>query len=209
MFANVKPARTAFGPALLAFGAASLVAVTGCSSAGSTASTASSPGTSATASTSASAAPSWAAALGSAATVIPPGSAAPGHGSPASVLVGLLQSIKDKNRSAFCGYSEPSMQAQCKSALAKLPDSDLPAVKSSAVPGYVVVEGSKAVGGVTGTLCALGQSECTTNTDPAALFTTLHTFDALWKNAMTNTNTTYSLTPFIKINGNWYVDSTS
>lgn len=206
MFANVKSARTVFWPALLAFGAASLIAVTGCSSAGSTAS---SLGTSAAASTSASAAPSWATALGSGATVLPPGSAAAGHGSPTSVLAGLLQAMKDKNRSAFCGYSEPSTQAQCKSALAKLPDSDLPAVKSSAVPGYVVIEGSKAVGGVTGTLCALGQSQCTTNTDPAALFTTLHTFGALWKNAMTNTNSTYSLTPFIKINGNWYVDSIS
>jgi hypothetical protein len=208
MFANVKAVRAVFAPALLACAAVSLIALTGCSSAGSTSSSASAPGTSAPASTSASAAPSWAAALGSGATVVPPGSAAAGHGSPASALVGLLQAVKDKSRSAFCGYSEPSTQAQCTAALAKVPDSYLPAAKN-AVPGYFIIEGSKAVGGMTGTLCALGTSECTTNTDPAALFTTLHTFAALWKNAITSTNTKYSLTPFIKVNGNWYVDSTS
>ena len=48
-----------------------------------------------------------------------------------------------------------------------------------------------------------------TNTDPAALFTTLHTFEALWQNAVKPTETTYSLNPLVEINGKWYFSSTS
>jgi hypothetical protein len=55
----------------------------------------------------------------------------------------------------------------------------------------------------------VGKTECTTNNDPAAIFTTLHSFSALWKNAMTGSGTKYSLTPLIKINGNWYLNSSS
>jgi len=209
MLTNVKPTRAGVGSALLACGAAGLLAVTGCSS-GNTSSSASGAGTPAAASASAAAmpskaAPSWAAALGPGVTVVPPGTAAPGHGSPDATLAGVLLAVKDKSASEYCEYVQPSVQAPCKSALSKKPASQFPSVKNGA-PGYIVIDGDKAVAGVTGTSCTAGQTGCSTNNDPAAIFTTLHTFSALWKNAITNTNSdsTYSLTPLTKIDGNWY-----
>jgi hypothetical protein len=212
MFGNVKPTRAGVGSVLLACAAAGLLAVTGCSS-GSTSSSSSSTGTSAAPSASATAkpsatAPSWAAALGTGVTVIPPGTTAPGHSSPSAVLAGLLLAAKDKSASGYCAYSEPSFQAQCKSAFSQISASQFPTFKNSA-PGYIAMDGDKAVVGITGTECQVGQTECTTNDDPAAIFTTLHTFSALWKNAITGSGTKYSLTPLTKINGNWYLDTAS
>lgn len=224
MFANMKPTRACVGSVLLACGAVGLLAVTGCSS-GSTSSSASSTGSSTASSTgsstgtsaapsasatakSSATAPSWAAALGTGVTVIPPGTTAPGHGSPSAALAGLLLAAKDKSASGYCAYSEPSFQAQCKSAFSQISASQFPTFKNSA-PGYIAVDGTKAVMGITGTECQIGQTECTTNDDPAAIFTTLHTFSALWKNAMTSSGTKYSLTPLTEINGNWYLQTAS
>ena len=212
MFTNVKSMRADVGSALLVCAAAGLLAVAGCSS-GSTSSSPSGSGTSAAASAPttaapSSAAPSWAAALGSGVTVVPPGTATPGHGSPGAALAGLLLAAKDKSASGYCEYFEPGGQAQCKSALSQMSASQLPTFKNSE-PGYIAVDGDKAAAGITGTECQVGQTECTTNNDPAAVFTTLHSFGALWKNAMTASSTKYSLTPLIKINGNWYLDSNS
>ena len=212
MFANVKRAHAGVGSMLLACSAASLLAVTGCSSASSS-SSANSSEASATASAPTAAAPSstappWTAALGTGMTVVPPGTAAPGHGSPGAVVAGVLLAIKDKSGSAYCGYSEPSVQAQCNSEFAQITASQFPTEKNGA-PGYIVIDGSKAVAGLTGTECVSGQTGCVTNTNPAALFTTLHTFDALWKNAITPTQTTYSLNPLVEVNGNWYFYATS
>jgi hypothetical protein len=216
MFANMKPMRACVGSALLAGAAAGLLAVTGCSSgsaSSSASSTSGSTGTSAAASTSASAkpssaAPSWATALGPAVAVIPPGTAVPGHGSPSAALAGLLMGAKDKSASEFCAYWEPSGQAQCKSQLSQLSASQFPTFKNAA-PGYIAIDGDKAVAGVTGTTCAVGQTQCITNDDPAAIFTTMHTFSALWKSSLTTSSTEYSLTAFTRINGNWYLYSNS
>lgn len=205
MFANMKSPRMRFGQALLACSAAWLFAVTGCSSGGTSSST---PVSGSALSGSSSNAPSWAAALGSGATVVPPGTAISGHGSPAAAVVGLLQAVKLGGYSGYCGYLEPSVQAQCKSALSQVSASQFPTVKNWKL-GYIVIEGTRAVAGITGTLCATGQTGCTTNTDPAALFTTLHTFNALWKNAIKNTATQYSLTPLIQLNGQWYIYANS
>ena len=211
MSMKVKAAGSGIGAVLLACGAVGLLAMTGCS-AGSASSSAGGAGASATASAPSAApsstAPSWAAALGTGVTVVPPGSAAPGHGSPAAVLAGLFQAVKAKNATGYCGYAEPSTQAQCKSALTQISASQFPSVKNG-VPGYAVIDGDKAVAGLTGTLCATGQTECIKNSDPAAVFTTLHSFDALWKNAMTSNDSIYTLTPLTKVNGNWYVAATS
>ena len=140
--------------------------------------------------------------------MVPPGTATPGHGSPGAVVAGVLLAIKDKSASAYCGYAEPSAQAQCNSALPQLPASQFPTDKNGA-PGYIVIDGTRAVAGLTGTECLSGQTGCVTNTDPAAIFTTLHTFDALWQNANSNSETTYSLNPLVEINGKWYFSSTS
>ena len=202
---------------LLACGAAGLLVITGCSAGGSP-SSAGTSGASATASAPAAVTPSsttpsstalsWAAALGPAVTVLPPGAAAPGHGSPGAVLAGLFQAVKDKNAAEYCGYAEPAAQAQCTSQAAQLPASQFPSAKNG-MPGYAVTDGGRAVAGFTGTLCATGQTSCVSNSDPAAVFTALHTFSALWKNAMIQSDTTYSLTPLTKVNGNWYIAASS
>lgn len=207
MSMNLKPTRAGAGSALLACGAAGLLAVTGCSS-GSASSSAGGSGTSAAASalaaaTPSSTAPSWATALGPGITVVPPGTAAPGHGSPGAVVAGLLLAFKDKSAAEYCGYVEPSFQARCKSALSRTPASQFPTAKNVKL-GYIVIDGDKAAVGDTGTFCVADQTSCLTNNDPAAVFTTLHTFSALWKNAITPSGTKYSLEALIKINGNWY-----
>jgi hypothetical protein len=208
MISNLKRVRAGVGSALLACGAAGLLATTGCSS-GSTSSSASIMVTSAAPSAPAtvkpsSSGPSWAAALGTGITVIPPGTATPGNGSPDAVLAGVLQAFKDKSAAEYCGYAQPSAQAQCKSAFSSM--SAFPSAKNLG-PGYIVVDGTKAVVGMTGTVCAAAQASCVTNNDPAAVFTTLHTFSALWKNAVTPSGAKYSLNPLAKINGTWYLAS--
>jgi hypothetical protein len=212
MSMNVRPTRATAGSVLLACGAAGLLAVTGCSSGGAS-SSAGGSGASAAASAAATAtpssiAPSWAPALGPGVTVVPPGTAAPGHGSPDAVLAGLFLALKDKSATEYCGYAEPAVQAQCKSGLSQTPASQLPSVKNG-TPGYVVIDGDKAVAGITGTMCSVGQTDCVRNSDPAAVFVTLHTFSTLWKNAITPSGAKYSLEPLTKVNGNWYIAASS
>jgi hypothetical protein len=207
MSVKVKPARAGVGSALLACGAAGLLAVTGCSGTSSSSaggSTASAAASTPAAAAPSSTAPSWAAALGSGVTVVPPGAAAPGHGSPDAVLAGLLAALNDKSAAEYCGYAEPDAQAQCKSGLAQTPASQFATAKNG-TPGYVVIDGDKAVAGLTGTLCAAGETGCVTNKDPAAVFTALHTFTALWKNAITPSDAKYSLEPLTKVSRKWYI----
>jgi hypothetical protein len=222
MFTKVARKRTGVGPVLLAAGTAGLFAVAACSSSSGSSSAPSTTATAAAAAAStpsavasgsggvlpSSTAPSWAAALGPGVTVIPPGTPTPGHSSPGAAVSGVLRALTDKSTAEYCGYAEPSTQAQCNSELSQLSASEFPSAKSAAV-GYIAVEGDKAVAGLTGTLCLSGQTECTTNTDPAEIFTTLHTFSALWQNAATASGSKYSLTPLVKVNGNWYISSTS
>lgn len=118
-------------------------------------------------------------------------------------MAGLVLAIENKSATAYCGYLEPTFQAQCKSELSQTPTSQFPTAKN-VTPGYVVIDGDKAVAGNTGTLCATGKTGCITNNDPAAIFSTLRTFSMLWKNTTTPSATKYSLEPLTKINGNWY-----
>jgi hypothetical protein len=219
MFPKAARKRTGAGSVLLAAGTAGLFVVTACSSSSGSSSAPSTAAAAAASTPSAVAsgsggvlpsgtAPSWAAALGSSVTVIPPGSPTPGHSSPGAALNGVLRAISDKSTTEYCGYSEPSTQAQCQSELSQLSASEFPSAKNAAA-GYIAVDGDKAVAGLTGTLCLSGQTECITNTDPAAIFTDLHTFSALWQNALTNSGSKYSLTPLVKVNGNWYISSAS
>jgi hypothetical protein len=157
----------------------------------------------------ASALPSWAASLGTGLTVVAPQSVSPGHSSPQAVVEGLLTALSAKQVAAFCGYALPSAQAQCKSGMSQMPTSQFPYAKHAAV-GYAVIDGNEAAVGTTGTFCTPGDSpECTTTSDPAAVFSTAHSFSGLWKNAVSNSGSSYSLTPCEKIGGKWYIYSPS
>ena len=206
---NLVSAR--LGSLLLATGLAVAV-LAGCGSGGSSASTSSTmASTSSTAGSKAtgSAQPSWAATLGSGVRVVAPQSVSPGHGSPGAVVEGVITALSAKRVAGYCGYALPSVQARCRSEMSQIPTSHLPYMKNAAI-GYVAIDGNKAAVGMTGTFCTPGQSpECFTNNDPAAVFSMAHSFSGLWENAISNTSSSYSLTPCQKIGRKWYIYSPS
>jgi hypothetical protein len=170
------------------------VALAGCSSSGS--------GT---------AAPSWAKALGAGVTVYPPQAEQPGHSQPGQAIMGELGDIKAKNLVAACSYLDPTTLANCKSQASQIPasdDSQLPYFSNAGL-GYVVVDGSKALVGTTGTYCSPNSTpKCFTNSNPAAIFSAGDkTFSQLWSASVANnSNNTYSLAPLVLVNGSWYVE---
>jgi hypothetical protein len=107
----------------------------------------------------------------------------------------------------MCPYVEPGAQAQCKSIFSALTPSE-PSMRNVAL-GYVAIDGDRALVGVTGTMCAPGQS-CSTNSDPATIFSTNHRpFSALFTEqlkASASNSSAYSLAPCIEVDGKWYVD---
>jgi hypothetical protein len=193
---------------LLATGLA-VATLAGCASSGSSAPASSAAASTAGPTATASAQPSWAASLGTGVTVVAPQSVSPGHSSPQAVVKGLLTALGSKQVAAFCGYALPSAQAHCKSGMTQMPSSQFPYAKNAAI-GYAVIDGNKAAVGMTGTFCTPGNSpECFTNSDPAAVFSTVHSFSGLWKNANLNSTTSYVLTPCEKIGEEWYLGSSS
>jgi hypothetical protein len=212
MLVDKRTVRVGLGPAVLGCGVAGFLALTGCgsSSSSSTAgSTTSGAATPSSAATSASPGPSWATALGPGVTVIPPQAVAPGQDSPGAVTAAELSALNTKKVTSFCKYGLPAQAAKCASELSQVPASQFPFTRNAAI-GYVAVQGNKAVVGMTGTFCTPGQKpECFTNTDPAAVFSTVHSFSGLWKNAMSSSPMSYSLTPCEKIGGKWYIYSST
>jgi hypothetical protein len=107
---------------------------------------------------------------------------------------------------------DPKTQTACKSEAGQLPagaDSELPYFSNAAI-GYVVVDGSKALAGTTGTFCSpQATPKCFTNSKPAAIFSAGgKTFSQLWSEAVANnTVNAYSLAPLVLVNGSWYVDN--
>ena len=156
-----------------------------------------------------SSAPSWAAALGPGATVTPPQSPAPGHGSPGAAVQGYITGLTSKDPAGACDYIDPTAQASCKSSFTQVAKDQLPYAKNEAL-GYVVTHGTQALAGITGSLCAPGSTpECSTNTDPAAVFSSAKPFATLWSQALAANNSSsnaYSLAPCIEVSGQWYID---
>jgi hypothetical protein len=209
---DMRTVRVGLGPVVLGCGVAGFLALTGCGSASSRSTAGSTPSHTAapsSAATSSSPGPSWATALGPGVTVVPPQAVAPGQGSPGAVTAAELSALNTKKATSYCKYGLPTQAATCVSQLRQMPASQFPFTRNAAI-SYVAVQGGKAVVGITGTFCAPGQTpECFTNTDPAAVFSTVHSFSGLWKNAMSGTSTSYSLTPCEKIGGKWYIYSSA
>lgn len=156
------------------------------------------------------ASPAWASALGTGITVIPPTPAAPGNSSPAAVVQGIENANATNQLSSGCAYVEPSFEAQCSQDAASALASQVLSVKNFAI-GYVVIDGTQALVGYTGTTCGANLvPECETNTNPAAIFDTGQSFQTLWTeaNAFNSSNANvYSLYPCTEINGQWYIDT--
>jgi hypothetical protein len=153
--------------------------------------------------------PSWAAGLGSGVTVIAPTSATPGNGSPQAVVTGVATDENSGNFTAECAYYVPSLQSQCQSQVSAEESASPSALASQAgtiknfAIGYTAIKGDQALVGGTGTTCSSGK--CTTNTDPAALFSSGKTFDELWSTADNPNPGVYSLAACIEVDGKWYL----
>lgn len=198
---------------LAACGVIVAFAAAGCGASSSGTSAGVSGGSSATPTASpTSAPPAWAAALGPGVTVTGSSTATAGDGSPAGVFLSLLKVVKTGNFSQMCASYEPSVQAKCKSTVGSIPAAEakkaLPTYKNI-VPSYTASDGAKALVGSTGTACQPHSTPaCSSNTKPAAIFDSGKSFSALWKEAVIANNSsqnTYSLIPFIKVNGTWYL----
>lgn len=159
------------------------------------------------------ASPAWAPALGAGITVIPPAPAAPGRSSPAAVAQGVVNAGVAGQLSSVCSYVEPSFQAQCNQDASGALGSDAVSYENFAI-GYVVIHGTEALVGTTGTECDADLTPvCMTNTNPAAIFDTGQSFQTLWTEANAGSpsddTNSYSLLPCIQINGQWYLDTQS
>jgi hypothetical protein len=200
--------------------AAVAVSIAGCSSGGSS-TPSTSGGAAGTASSTAAAAggggssPSWAAALGSGVTVMPPASVSPGLGSPQAAVTGDVENIESGQFTADCAYVEPDEQADCTSSLASIGPSAMASAAGTAknfAIGYTAVDGNEALVGTTGTFCSPDSTpSCFTNSDPAAIFSSGKSFATLWSDANSSqtSSNAYSLAPCIEVNGKWYLDDQS
>ena len=154
--------------------------------------------------------PAWAKALGPGVTVTDSRAATAGDGSPAGVYLREIKDLKTGNLADLCSVAQPSQQAACKSGMKSLPASDIksemPAFKNFVLT-YTAVDGDKALIGATGSICNHDSKNCTSNTNPAAIFDSGKSFAALWKQATAagNSNSNaYSLGQLVKIKGTWY-----
>jgi hypothetical protein len=185
---------------LAAFGIMVALAA-GCSS-GPSGSSAASPRTTA---------PAWAKSLGSGVTVTGSSTAKAGDGSPAGVFLSLLKDIRAGKFSPMCAFYQPSLQSKCKSQIGSIPAAEVKSVLPTykdLVPSYTAFDGDKALVGSTGAVCAAGS--CSTNTNPAALFDSGKSFSTLWQAPADGSNSSaYALIRLIKVNGTWYLYTTS
>jgi hypothetical protein len=188
-----KPRRWA-GGALGVCALGAVLAATGCSSGGSSQ-------------------PSWASSLGSNVTIIAPGTASPGNGSPPAVMEGVVKAITVGPITDFCNYEQPSELSSCKSTFGQVTKaevaSQLPTFKNFGL-GYTAIDGTKALIGTTGTICVPNQKpSCYSNNDPAAIFDSGKPFATLWSESVASKTNVYSLSPLIEVNGKWYAYTSS
>jgi hypothetical protein len=179
---------------------------------GQTSGTASAPsvGTSPSPSAAAAAAqPNWARALGASVVVTAPAAAASGDDSPGAAMDGYVNALNAGTLVQACTYYPPSAQSTCRTTMASAPTGSSPTIRDFAL-GYVAVDGDEALVGVTGTFCAPNQTPtCSSNNDPAAIFSAGKTFGELWTESVaadvSPTTNSYSLAPCVKVGTKWYV----
>jgi hypothetical protein len=200
MLSRGDKARGKAGAVLAACAVAALLAATGCGSSGGSGGSGGGQ-------------PSWAKSIGTGVTVVPPGQSSPGHDSPGAVMAGVYSAITKGPATDFCKYEQPSAQATCNSAFSQQTQQqivgELPTFKNFGM-GYVVIDGARALIGITGTVCVPHQTpKCFSNTDPAAIFKSGKPFATLWTQAVSAPANVYSLSPAVKVNGKWYAYTSS
>lgn len=171
----------------------------------------STPSAAPSASTSAPAAgnqPVWVQALGANVVVMAPTAAVPGHASPGAAVSGYIDALDAAKLTTACLYDPPSAQADCRAAMAQATTDSQPTMTGFAL-GYVAIDGSRALVGTTGTFCSPNETpECSSNSDPAAIFSTAKSFATLWAESVAADSSpavTYSLAPCVKVGSRWYI----
>jgi hypothetical protein len=135
---------------------------------------------------------------------------ASGDTSPASVAQAYVEAVNDGKLSTLCQLVEPAGQTACQQALAGVP-STAGGTFSDFGLGYVAVKGDRALVGLTATHCSPTEKPaCSTNKDPAAIFSSGKSFEALYSGATralspSNTRNTYSLVPCTRVGSAWYL----
>jgi hypothetical protein len=128
------------------------------------------------------------------------------------VVQSYIDALNGGNLRSLCPLIEPAGQATCRQALSGAASGNGTSFSHFAL-GYVVIDGDRALVGLTGTYCNPGEKpRCTTNSDPAALFSAPgSTFDTLYTTAVaaqspSTTDNSYSLAPCTMVGGRWYLD---
>jgi hypothetical protein len=124
------------------------------------------------------------------------------------VLQGVFGDAKAGKLAATCVYFPPASQPRCRTSYASAPAVTGLSVSHFAL-GYIAIRGGEALAGFTGTFCGPGR-DCTSNANPAALFTQGITFEALWKETMSQISggtDPYLLYPCVRVSGRWYLYS--
>jgi hypothetical protein len=152
--------------------------------------------------------PAWTKSLGPGVTVIPPTSETAGNSSPGGVAKAVIGSINAGKLSVYCQLVEPSVQETCGQAIAHVTSTGED-FKNIAL-GYVAIDGDQALVGMTGTFCNThAKPTCTTNADPAAIFSSAKPFATLFGDEVSAGNdnsNAYSLFPTVKVGPDWYLD---
>jgi hypothetical protein len=130
-------------------------------------------------------------------------SASPGHNTPQQAAAGVIHAELSGHWSQVCNYLSPSQRSSCASL--KLSSSSTMKGKINVVGA--VISGDLALVKVTGRMC-ITRNGCFSNADPSAgMPTSSETFKQAYDNALNAGG--LSPVPCIKINGKWYVNSTS
>jgi hypothetical protein len=133
-----------------------------------------------------------------------PPSPTPGYSTPQNAVDGFYQSELAGNWSAVCSYVVPSAQSVCLAGT-----SGQGAATGSITVDSAVIQGTEALVGVTGHICA-PSTPCVANTDPSlGMPSSASEFPALYQAAVTSGSSgggTYmSPMPCTQVGGKWYV----
>ena len=128
-------------------------------------------------------------------------------------MAGVVKAITTGPFIDFCKYEQPSEQSSFKSTFGQVTKTEvanqLPTFKDFAL-GYSAIDGTKALIGITGTICVPNQKpSCYTNKDPAAVLDSGKPFATLWSEAIAAPANVYSLSPALEVNGSWYAYTAS
>jgi len=113
--------------------------------------------------------------------------------------------------SVLCQLVEPTVQATCRQALSGSSSGSSGEQFKNIVLGYVAIDSDQGLVGMTGTFCNTHVTpNCSTNTDPSAIFSSGKPFATLFAQQLATSNSAnssaYSLFPTIKVGSDWYLD---